>query len=137
MRITLTLILCFSFLFSCAQNEIAQTNNEATSDGRFGTPCHKLDYEFQVCVVTVTKLAVNPERYHNKHVMLSGEITLEFENQRIADGVHSIRLDVTEQQIKDYKNRTNRAGVVVGIFDGHRAGLGYGDGTIHSIKELR
>ena len=127
------LILLSLLLVGCSEE---QTDTATSFDGRFGRKCPTFDDDKELCIVTVTKLAVNPERYHNRRVRFSGSISLEFENQRITDGSHSVWLDLNPEQLEKARSEKQLIGVVQGIFNANFAGQNVGDGAIHSIEVL-
>ena len=133
MKLIFSLFLILIFCFQ-AKADIP----EHTKDGRLGTKCmpkyqgQKKEY----CIVSVTQLAVTPERYDGKLVRVTAKLHMKFEVTGLEYGEHKIWVQVEDfQNYSEYDSRTVQ---IEGTFNALNFGhLGMWDGAIEKIESIR
>ena len=96
--------------------------------------------------VSVIDLIANSKKYHNKHVVLIGFVTLKFENHALylssLDFKHSINknalwISLEKNTLEKYNMDIQQYCIIEGVFNAHKKGhLGMYSGSIEKINRL-
>lgn len=111
---------------------------EHTKDGRMGTKCMPKyqGSEKEYCIVSVTQLAVTPERYDGKLVRVTAQLHMKFEVTGLKYGEHQIWVQVDD--FKSYAQYDSRTVQIEGTFNAFNFGhFGMWDGAIENVESIR
>ncbi|MBT1065896.1 hypothetical protein KJY73_20145 [Bowmanella sp. Y26] len=111
---------------------------EHTKDGRMGTKCMPKCQggEKEYCIVSITQLAITPERFNGKLVRVIGKLRMQFEVTGLKYGEHQIWVQVGD--FKKYAQYDSRTVQIEGTFNALNFGhLGMWDGAIENVESIR
>lgn len=137
------LILYLSFFsWSCAQNSESK-NKPNSNEEEFTEIINFEDYD-----ISMLRLIVTPEKYHNKTVQIIGYLNLEFEGNAIyfhqedyekGSSRNGMWVDLSEDLVHkiDLKKYNKKYVIIVGKFDMNSKGhMGMFGGSIKNISRL-
>ncbi|MDQ1097577.1 MULTISPECIES: hypothetical protein [Chryseobacterium] len=142
MKKILFIIYLSIFSVSCAQNSESQ-NKQNSDEEEFGEIISFDEYD-----ISMLRLIVTPEKYHNKTVQVIGYLNLEFEGNAIyfhqedyekGSSRNGMWVDFSEDLIhkKDLKKFNKKYVIIIGKFDMNSKGhMGMFGGSLKNISRL-
>ncbi|WP_042719987.1 hypothetical protein [Flavobacterium sp. B17] len=142
MKNILLIIYLSFFSLSCAQNSESK-NNSNSSEEESSEIINFEDYD-----ISMLRLIVTPEKYHNKTVQIIGYLNLEFEGNAIyfhqedyekGSSRNGIWVSFSDDLVKkiDLKKYNKKYVIIVGKFDMNSKGhMGMFGGSLKNISRL-
>ncbi|WP_295203798.1 hypothetical protein [uncultured Chryseobacterium sp.] len=142
MKNVLLILYLSLFSWSCAQNSESQ-NKQNSDEEEFGEIISFDEYD-----ISMLRLIVTPEKYHNKTVQVIGYLNLEFEGNAIyfhqedyekGSLRNGMWVDFNEDLVhkKDLKKYNKKYVIIVGKFDMNSKGhMGMFGGSLKNISRL-
>lgn len=142
MKNVLLILYLSLFSWSCAQNSKSQ-NKQNSDEEEFSEIISFDEYD-----ISMLRLIVTPEKYHNKTVQVIGYLNLEFEGNAVyfhqedyekGSSRNGMWVDFNEDLVhkKDLKKYNKKYVIIVGKFDMNSKGhMGIFGGTLKNISRL-
>ncbi|SMP17594.1 hypothetical protein [Chryseobacterium profundimaris] len=141
--LTISLVLLLSFFsLGCAQNSKSKDKQDSKEE-EFSEIIAFEDYN-----ISMLRLIVTPEKYHNKTVQIIGYLNLEFEgnaiyfhkedyDKRLSENAMWVNFSDDLVKKTDFKKYNKKYVIIVGKFDMNSKGhMGMFGGTIKNISRL-